>query len=77
MRIAQKTVRLGISLLAVVALCVLVTGTATSVPEATPTGADGSLGIASTPYADNDPDGLSLQAAHNLIEGAIKGVQAR
>jgi arginase len=35
------------------------------------------LGIASTPYGDNDPDGLSLQAAHNLIEGAIKGVQAR
>jgi len=35
------------------------------------------LGIASTPYGDNDPDGLSLKAAHNLIEGAIKGVQAR
>ena len=35
------------------------------------------LGIASTPYEDDDPDGLSLKAAHNLIEGAIKGVQAR
>ncbi len=35
------------------------------------------LGIASTPYDERDPDGLSLKAAHNLIEGAIKGVQAR
>lgn len=35
------------------------------------------LGIASTPYDDDDPDGYSLKAAHNLIEGAIKGVQAR
>ncbi len=35
------------------------------------------LGLASTPSGDADPDGLSRQAAYNLIEGAIKGVQAR
>ena len=35
------------------------------------------LGIASTPWGPRDPDGLSLQAAYNLIEGAVRGVQAR
>lgn len=35
------------------------------------------LGIASTPAGSLDPHGLSRQAALNLIEGAIKGVQAR
>ena len=35
------------------------------------------LGIASTPAGNNDPDGLALTAAYNLIEGALRGVQAR
>jgi arginase len=35
------------------------------------------LGIASTPSFNLDPDGLSRQAALNLIEGAVKGAQAR
>ncbi|MDX1406005.1 MAG: arginase family protein [Woeseiaceae bacterium] len=35
------------------------------------------LGIASTPSFNDDPDGVSRQAALNLIEGAIKGAQAR
>jgi len=35
------------------------------------------LGIASTPSFNLDPDGISRQAALNLIEGAIKGAQAR
>lgn len=35
------------------------------------------LGIASTPSFNRDPAGVSRQAALNLIEGAIKGVQAR
>ncbi len=35
------------------------------------------LGIASTPWGPRDPDGVSLQAAYNLIEGAVKGVQSR
>lgn len=35
------------------------------------------LGIASTPAGPRDPDGVSRQAALNLIEGAIRGVQAR
>jgi hypothetical protein len=35
------------------------------------------LGIASTPTGSLDPHGVSRQAALNLIEGAIKGVQAR
>lgn len=35
------------------------------------------LGIASTPYGDRDPDGVSLKAAYNLIEGAVRGVQQR
>ncbi|MCB1845544.1 MAG: arginase family protein [Halioglobus sp.] len=35
------------------------------------------LGIASTPAGPLDPHGVSRQAALNLIEGAIKGVQSR
>ena len=35
------------------------------------------LGIASTPAGQYDPDGLSLQAAYNLIEGALAGMQSR
>ena len=35
------------------------------------------LGIASTPSFNRDPHGISRQAALNLIEGAIKGAQAR
>jgi len=35
------------------------------------------LGIASTPAGERDPEGLSRQAAYNLIEGALKGVQQR
>ena len=35
------------------------------------------LGIASTPSFNNDPDGVSRQAALNLIEGAIRGANAR
>ena len=35
------------------------------------------LGIASTPWGERDPDGLSRQAAYNLIAGAVRGVQAR
>lgn len=35
------------------------------------------LGIASTPAGPLDPEGVSRQAALNLIEGAIRGVQAR
>lgn len=35
------------------------------------------IGIASTPAGPLDPDGVSRQAALNLIEGAIKGVQSR
>jgi arginase family enzyme len=35
------------------------------------------LGIASTPAGPLDPTGVSRQAALNLIEGAIKGMQAR
>lgn len=35
------------------------------------------LGIASAPAGDNDPEGLSRQAAYNLIEGAVRGVQGR
>ena len=35
------------------------------------------LGIASTPSFNLDKDGVSRQAALNLIEGAIKGAQAR
>jgi arginase len=35
------------------------------------------LGIASTPSFNLDPDGVSRQAALNLIEGAIRGTEAR
>lgn len=35
------------------------------------------LGIASTPAGSLDPNGVSRQAALNLIEGAIKGAQTR
>jgi len=35
------------------------------------------IGIASTPWGDDDPDGLSRRAAHRLIEGAMKGVAGR
>ena len=35
------------------------------------------LGIASTPSFNADPDGRSRRAALNLIEGAIRGAQAR
>ena len=35
------------------------------------------LGIASTPSFNLDPDGVSRQAALNLIEGAIRGAHAR
>ena len=35
------------------------------------------LGIASTPAGSLDPDQVSRQAALNLIEGAIRGAQAR
>lgn len=35
------------------------------------------LGIASTPAGSRDPDQLSRQAALNLVEGAIRGVQSR
>jgi len=35
------------------------------------------LGIASTPSFNADPDGISRQAALNLIEGAISGAKSR
>lgn len=35
------------------------------------------LGIASTPAGSRDPDQVSRQAALNLIEGALRGTQAR
>ncbi|MBT8096266.1 MAG: arginase family protein [Gammaproteobacteria bacterium] len=35
------------------------------------------LGLASTPSFNLDPDGVSRQAALNLIEGAIKGARGR
>lgn len=35
------------------------------------------LGIASTPSFNSDPEGVSRQAALNLIEGAIRGAQLR
>ena len=37
----------------------------------------GAIGIASMPFGERDKDGLSLQAAYRLIEGAIKGVKKR
>ena len=35
------------------------------------------LGIASTPWGERDPEGVSLRAAYNLIRGAVEGVQQR
>ena len=35
------------------------------------------LGIASTPYGERDKDGLSLNAAYNLIRAAVEGVKER
>jgi arginase len=35
------------------------------------------LGIASTPANERDPDGLSLRAAYNLVDGALAGVLQR
>lgn len=35
------------------------------------------LGVASTPANERDPDGVSRQAAYNLIDGAIEGVKRR
>jgi arginase len=35
------------------------------------------FGVASTPYGERDKDGISRQAAYNLILGAAKGVQQR
>lgn len=35
------------------------------------------LGIASTPSGEADPEGRSLQAAYNLIQGAVRGVKSR
>jgi arginase len=35
------------------------------------------LGIASTPSGSRDPDGVSRQAAYNLIVGAVEGVRGR
>jgi len=35
------------------------------------------LGIASTPANERDPDGRSLAAAYNLIDGALRGVLER
>jgi arginase family enzyme len=37
----------------------------------------GAIGIASMPFGKRDKDGLSLQAAYRLIEGAIKGIKKR
>ena len=35
------------------------------------------IGIASTPYGARDPEHLSRQAAVRLIQGALRGVNAR
>jgi len=35
------------------------------------------LGVASTPFGSNDPDGISRTAAHNLILGALTGARQR
>jgi arginase family enzyme len=37
----------------------------------------GAFGVASTPSGDHDRDGVSRQAAYNLILGALKGVRGR
>jgi arginase len=35
------------------------------------------FGVASTPAGERDKDGLSRQAAYNLIQGAVEGIQKR
>jgi len=35
------------------------------------------IGIASLPFGQRDKEGISLQAAYRLIEGAVKGVKGR
>lgn len=35
------------------------------------------LGIASTPSGERDPEGVSRQAAYNLVKGALRGVMSR
>jgi hypothetical protein len=35
------------------------------------------IGIASLPFGPRDKQGISLQAAYRLIEGAVKGVKER
>ena len=35
------------------------------------------LGIASTPFGDRDPEGVSRKAAYALILGAVDGLQKR
>jgi hypothetical protein len=37
----------------------------------------GAIGIASMPFGERDKEGLSLQAAYRVIEGAIKGIKKR
>jgi len=37
----------------------------------------GAIGIASLPFGERDKDGLSLKAAYNLIEGALRGYKDR
>ncbi len=37
----------------------------------------GAIGIASIPFGERDKEGLSLQAAYRLIEGAINGIKKR
>jgi arginase len=37
----------------------------------------GAIGIASMPFGERDKEGLSLQAAYRLIEGAINGIKKR
>lgn len=37
----------------------------------------GAIGIASMPFGERDKQGLSLEAAYRLIEGAVKGVKKR
>ena len=37
----------------------------------------GALGIASTPFGDRDPEGVSRQAAYTLILGAVDGLERR
>ena len=56
----------------------LVTGSQSLIPD-NPTSLNlkQTLGLASTPAGPLDPGGVSRQAALNLIEGAIRGVQSR